>query len=111
MCFSKASSRYYIIGPSSELETIMDLESDRFKNLEYTEEDFRREALAVLGEYNKNISKVARQGGQIVLLHLGNHILGYFLDVHVHAGVLLSFWIRTGTGLEHDALRSAVLPG
>ncbi len=49
-------TRYYIIGPSAELETIMDVESDRFKNLEYTEEDFRREALAVLGEYNKNIS-------------------------------------------------------
>ena len=49
-------TRYYIIGPSAELETIMDIESDRFKNLEYTKEDFRREALAVLGEYNKNIS-------------------------------------------------------
>jgi zinc protease len=35
---------------------MMDIESDRFINLDYTEEDFRREALAVLGEYNKNIS-------------------------------------------------------
>ncbi len=49
-------TRYYIIGPSAELETMMDVESDRFKNLKYSEEDFRREALAVLGEYNKNIS-------------------------------------------------------
>ncbi len=49
-------TRYYIIGPSAELETMMDIESDRFKNLKYSEEDFRREALAVLGEYNKNIS-------------------------------------------------------
>ncbi|MFQ5525785.1 MAG: M16 family metallopeptidase [Thermoanaerobaculia bacterium] len=49
-------TRYYIIGPSAELEAMMDIESDRFKNLEYSEEDFRREALAVLGEYNKNIS-------------------------------------------------------
>ncbi len=47
---------YYIIGPAAELETMMDVESDRFKNLKYSEEDFRREALAVLGEYNKNIS-------------------------------------------------------
>ena len=49
-------TRYYITGPSAELETMMDMESDRFMNLSYTEEDFRREALAVLGEYNKNIS-------------------------------------------------------
>jgi zinc protease len=49
-------TRYYITGPSAELETMMDMESDRFMNLSYSEEDFRREALAVLGEYNKNIS-------------------------------------------------------
>ena len=49
-------TNYYIIGPSAELETMMDIEADRFKNLEYTEDVFRTEALAVLGEYNKNAS-------------------------------------------------------
>ncbi len=47
---------YHIIGPARELETMMDLESDRFKNLKYDEEGFRTEALAVLGEYNKSVS-------------------------------------------------------
>ena len=47
---------YYIVGPASALATMMDMESDRFKNLKYTEEGFRTEALAVLGEYNKNVS-------------------------------------------------------
>ncbi|MGB3563313.1 MAG: pitrilysin family protein [Thermoanaerobaculia bacterium] len=47
---------YHMVGPAAELEVMMDIESDRFKNLDYDEEDFRREALAVLGEYNKNIS-------------------------------------------------------
>ena len=47
---------YYIVGPAAELETMMDIESDRFQHLEYGEDVFRREALAVLGEYNKNIS-------------------------------------------------------
>jgi zinc protease len=47
---------YTLIGPSRELETMMDMESDRFKNLKYSEEDFRTEARAVLGEYNKNAS-------------------------------------------------------
>ena len=47
---------YRIIGPASALETMMDIESDRFKNLKYSEDDFRTEALAVLGEYNKGAS-------------------------------------------------------
>ena len=47
---------YHIVGPASELATMMDIESDRFKNLKYKEDVFRTEALAVLGEYNKNVS-------------------------------------------------------
>ena len=47
---------YQLVGPSRELETMMDIESDRFKNLKYSEEDFRTEALAVMGEYNKSVS-------------------------------------------------------
>jgi zinc protease len=47
---------YHIVGPASELATMMDMESDRFKNLKYAEEGFRTEALAVLGEYNKSAS-------------------------------------------------------
>lgn len=47
---------YHIVGPSAELTTMMDMESDRFKNLKYSEDAFRTEALAVLGEYNKSVS-------------------------------------------------------
>ena len=47
---------YYIVASSDELETIADLESDRFKNLRYSEEAFRTEAGAILGEYNLNFS-------------------------------------------------------
>jgi zinc protease len=49
-------TNYYIIGPAAELETMMKIESDRFENLEYGEDAFRTEALAILGEYNKNAS-------------------------------------------------------
>jgi zinc protease len=35
---------------------MMDMESDRFKNLKYAEDAFRTESLAVLGEYNKSAS-------------------------------------------------------
>jgi zinc protease len=47
---------YYINASSSALETIIDLESDRFQNLKYTEAAFRTEAGSILGEYNKNYS-------------------------------------------------------
>ena len=47
---------YYIVASSGALETVIDLESDRFRNLQYSEEDFRTEAGAILGEYNLNFS-------------------------------------------------------
>lgn len=47
---------YHTLASSAELETIMDIESDRFMNLKYSEEDFKTEAGAILGEYNKNFS-------------------------------------------------------
>ena len=47
---------YYIVASSDALETIMDLEADRFRNLRYSEDDFRTEAGAILGEYNLNFS-------------------------------------------------------
>jgi len=47
---------YHVLAPASGLETIMTIESDRFMNLKYTVEDFKKEAGAVLGEYNKSAS-------------------------------------------------------
>lgn len=37
-----------------DLELLLEMEADRFLHLEYSEEDFRTEALAVLGEYWKD---------------------------------------------------------
>jgi zinc protease len=39
---------------SEDLEKVMDLESDRFMNLAYSDEQFQTEAGAVYGEYRKN---------------------------------------------------------
>ena len=47
---------YHTMASADALETIMDMESDRFMNLKYSEEDFKTEAGAILGEYNKNFS-------------------------------------------------------
>ncbi len=45
-----------MVAPASQLPLIMDIESDRFKHLKYSQDAFRTEALAILGEYNKSVS-------------------------------------------------------
>jgi zinc protease len=45
---------YHLGIASQDLETVMQLESDRFENLSYAEPQFRTEAGAVYGEYRKN---------------------------------------------------------
>ncbi len=47
---------YHTLASSDALESILDIESDRFMNLKYSEPDFKTEAGAILGEYNKNYS-------------------------------------------------------
>ena len=47
---------YHTLASSAALETIMDMESDRFMNLRYSIEDFKTEAGSILGEYNKSYS-------------------------------------------------------
>lgn len=45
---------YHMTGSADKLETMFELESDRFMNLKYSEHDFKTEAGAVKGEYTKN---------------------------------------------------------
>ncbi|MGC8794384.1 MAG: M16 family metallopeptidase, partial [Bryobacteraceae bacterium] len=45
---------YHTTFSSEDLERILAMEADRFQNLTYSHAVFRTEALAVLGEYNKN---------------------------------------------------------
>ncbi|MBT8143390.1 MAG: insulinase family protein, partial [Gammaproteobacteria bacterium] len=54
-------TNYHITATKADLEKILEIEADRFKNLSYTEEQFRTEALAVKGEYLKNFSNPIRQ--------------------------------------------------
>jgi zinc protease len=44
---------YYLTLSSDYLEQVIDLEADRFQNLRYTEDVFRTEAGAILGEYQQ----------------------------------------------------------
>jgi len=45
---------YHTTIAKEDLETILAMEADRFEHLEYPLDDFRTEALAVYGEYNKD---------------------------------------------------------
>jgi zinc protease len=45
---------YMLNVAAEDLETVMELESDRFKNLKYAKQQFQTEAGAVYGEYRKN---------------------------------------------------------
>ncbi|MGH9457143.1 MAG: M16 family metallopeptidase [Thermoanaerobaculia bacterium] len=47
-------TNYHMTFAKEDLETMLMLEADRFQNLSYSVEDFKTEARAVLGEYNKN---------------------------------------------------------
>ncbi|MBL8151683.1 MAG: insulinase family protein, partial [Blastocatellia bacterium] len=47
-------TNYHTTFAKEDLEIMLKIEADRFMNLEYSEEDFKTEARAVLGEYNKN---------------------------------------------------------
>jgi zinc protease len=47
-------TNYHTLFSKEDLETWIRLEADRFQNLAYSEEGFKTESRAVLGEYNKN---------------------------------------------------------
>ncbi|HET8798215.1 MAG TPA: pitrilysin family protein, partial [Thermoanaerobaculia bacterium] len=54
-------TNYHVTFAKEDLEKILEIEADRFKNLEYAEEAFKTEARAVLGEYNKNSQSPIRK--------------------------------------------------
>lgn len=53
---SSDMTAYYVIAAGNELEGVIDLESDRFKNLDYTEAVFKTETGAVIGEFYQSRS-------------------------------------------------------
>jgi zinc protease len=58
---------YTFFGPSAALPTIIELEADRFQHLQYSEHDFKTEAKAVLGEYNKSFANPVRKMEEVML--------------------------------------------
>lgn len=78
---------YYMVANSEYLEKIIDIESDRFQNLKYSEADFRTEAGAILGEYQQGAREPQRFLNEKVRetafeKHTYGHtVIGYEADV------------------------------
>ncbi len=54
-------TNYHVTFAKEDLEKMLEIEADRFQNLTYSEEAFKTEARAVLGEYNKNSANPIRK--------------------------------------------------
>ncbi|MCB9537164.1 MAG: insulinase family protein [Myxococcales bacterium] len=74
---------YYIVGPARGLDTMVALEADRFQHLQYDEADFRTEAGAVLGEYNKAFSNPA--------MKLWETLADLAFDVHTYGHTVIGY--------------------
>src|SRR4051812_8865543 len=78
---------YHVTGPTSGLRQLIDVESDRFMNLDYSEATFQTEAKAVLGEYHKNAANPGLKIEETVLAtaftkHPYQHTtLGFYEDI------------------------------
>ena len=74
---------YYYNFAKEDLEKVVELESDRFQNLFYSEQVFQTEAGAVYGEYRKNITS------PFALLNEKMKDLAY--DVHTYKHTTIGF--------------------
>ncbi len=80
-------TNYYTTFSKEDLETMLEVEADRFQNLDYSVEGFKTEARAILGEYNKNsanpfskIEEVQRESA--FSTHTYRHTtMGYIKDI------------------------------
>ncbi len=78
---------YQLTGPTPGLAKILELEGDRFQHLSYSEDSFKTESRAVLGEYNKNFSNPDEKAGEVLVdlafdKHTYKHTtMGYLKDI------------------------------
>jgi zinc protease len=78
---------YTFFGRSDALEELVKMEADRFANLDYTEDAFKTESKAVLGEYNKSASSPftplnERLRELVFKKHTYGHtVIGYLKDI------------------------------
>jgi zinc protease len=80
-------THYYSTFAKEHLEEVLALYADMFQNLAYSEEDFKTEARAILGEYNKNSADPIRkllevQRDKYFTVHPYKHTtMGFITDI------------------------------
>ncbi|MBI2724348.1 MAG: insulinase family protein [Chloroflexi bacterium] len=80
-------TNYHMTFAAEDLDRMLEVEADRFMGLRYTEEDFRTEARAVLGEYNKNAANPLQklfeiQREEAYTVHTYRHtVMGFLADI------------------------------
>ena len=99
-------TNYHITFSKDDLEKMLEIEADRFQNLLYSEEAFKTEARAVLGEYNKNSANPIRkilevQRDHAYTTHTYKHTtMGFLKDIedmpnqYEYSRVFFSRWYR-----------------
>ena len=78
---------YHMTGNVAKLDLMFEVEADRFRNLHYSEHDFKTEAGAVKGEYTKNYASPYRRLNEMMRntafdVHTYKHTtMGFFKDI------------------------------
>ena len=78
---------YHSLGPTSALAQLVEVEADRFRNLEYAEPSFQTEAKAVLGEYHKGAANPEQKLDEVLMAtaftrHTYQHTtIGFYEDI------------------------------
>ena len=94
---------YHATFAKEDLDAIMKLQADRFLRLKYDEPEFKTEALAVLGEYNKNSASPAFKMYEVLRetafkKHTYSHTtMGYIKDIEDYPNQFeysRTFWNR-----------------
>lgn len=99
-------TNYHVTFSKEDLPRMLEIEADRFKNLSYSEEAFKTEARAVLGEYNKNSASPLRkmlevQRNAAYTTHTYKHTtMGFIKDIedmpnqYEYSKLFFSRWYR-----------------
>jgi zinc protease len=118
-------THYYATFAKDDLETIVALYADMFQHLAYSEADFKTEARAILGEYNKNSADPMEklfevQRDRFYQVHTYKHTtMGFIQDVenmpneYQYSKVFFDRWYRpqyTTIILAGDVTADRVLP-
>lgn len=118
-------TNYHTTFAKEDLEKMLEVEADRFQHLSYSEEAFKTESRAVLGEYNKNsanpVSKLIEvQREHAYTTHTYRHTtMGFLRDIEdmpnqfEYSKVFFDRWYRpeyTTIIVAGDVTASEVLP-